>query len=385
MTKHRLIFLCIICFLNKVIFAQEVNKNGNNQPALTDYIDIYQRYIGPIRESSCQMHPSCSNFGMRVYQSYNPIKATFLTADRLLRCSHDLGNYNRLLTTHGIRMIDFPENNSIEERMLLRKNINIVLYSAIDTSSAGKFVNYLISQKYYREALLELNRLIFYNSNMHDTQFLNYLICKRALNEFEDAVYSYENSFPNHVKNNYAIINELGNINYELGNYTKAIDYFDYCLSSSDPILHEKSFLMKGLIFANQKKWKESKNMFLSLSDIQIYSYSKKSCLEILQDRERIRYKKPYLAGIYSIIPGLGYVYSGHKQTALSSIIFNGLLAYASYTSFKSENYGIAVLTGLFSFSFYIGNISGSVKSAQRYNSKKDFDTIARLKSNIYY
>ncbi|NJM14489.1 MAG: membrane protein insertion efficiency factor YidD, partial [Bacteroidales bacterium] len=90
-----------------------------HQPALTDYIDIYQKHISSIRGSSCQMYPSCSNYGMGVYNIYNPLKATFLTADRLLRCSHDPKNYNKILTHNGIRLIDLSVQNSNEEQQLL--------------------------------------------------------------------------------------------------------------------------------------------------------------------------------------------------------------------------------------------------------------------------
>ena len=66
------------------------------------------------------------------------------------------------------------------------------------------------------------------------------------------------------------------------------------------------------------------------------------------------------------MIPGLGYLYSGHKGTALTSLLVNGLLMYACYTSIQNENYGLAVLTGVISLSFYIGNISGSAKARCR-------------------
>ncbi len=218
------------------------------------------------------------------------------------------------------------------------------------------------------------------------SQYLNFLVCKRALNELEDAIFTYENSFPENIRNNLLIKNEIGNINFELGNYDKAMTLYEDCISSSsDSIIYDKSILMKGLIYAHQQKWDESKHMFLSLSDNSIFNYSKKASLSILDSRENLSYKKPFLAGMLSIVPGAGYIYTGHKQTALSSIIINGLLAYATYTSFRNENYGMAALTGLFSFSFYIGNISGSVKSAKRYNSKQDYNTINKLTSNIYY
>ncbi|MFW5700897.1 MAG: membrane protein insertion efficiency factor YidD [Cyclobacteriaceae bacterium] len=380
------LFLICFCLFNDS-HCQDQPEDTGGQPALTDYIDIYQKYISSIRGSNCQMYPSCSNFGMGAYKQHNPFTATLMTADRLLRCSHDHQNYTKILTNNGIRLVDLPGQNTYAERQLFIPKSKSVLFNALDTSYNGEFINHLISNKHYREALLEINRLIFYNPDeVNEAQYLNYLVCKRALNELEDAIFNYENSFPEAIRNNPKIKNEIGNINFDLGNYDKALKIYDECLgSSSDTIIYDKSLLMKGLTYAHQKKWNESKQMFSSISDQSMFNYSKKNCLSALSFRENISYKKPFIAGVLSVIPGLGYIYSGHKQTALSSFIINGLLAYATYTSFKNENYGMTALTGLFSFSFYVGNISGSVKSAKRYNSQQDYNTINKLKSNIYY
>lgn len=370
-----------------VSLAKELQQKEGQQPALTDYIDIYQKYISSIRGGSCQMYPSCSNFGMGAYRNYNPFYATFLTADRLLRCSHDQTNYNKILTHSGVRLVDMPVPNSKKEQELLRNRSKVVLYSALDTTDRGKFITFLISKKYYREALLELNREIFYYPDITPvSQYLNFLVCKRVLNELEDAIFSYENLFQEGIKLHPLILNEVGNLNYELGNFDNALMYYNRCISSSsDSIVRDKSILLKGLTFASQKKWVESEQEFLTLSDYSVYAYSKENCLNALHQRDAIRYKKPFVAGLLSIVPGLGYVYTGHRQTAISSVLINGLLAYASYSSYKSENYGMSALVSLFSVSFYLGNVSGSVKSAKRYNAKQDHNTVTKIKSTIYY
>ena len=91
------------------------------------------------------------------------------------------------------------------------------------------------------------------------------------------------------------------------------------------------------------------------------------------------------MAGTLAIIPGLGYLYSGHKSSAITSVIVNGLLCYALYSNIKVENYGMAALVGVFSFSFYIGNISGSIKSSKRYNEARTRKIINQIKSNVNY
>ena len=84
---------------------------------------------------------------------------------------------------------------------------------------------------------------------------------------------------------------------------------------------------------------------------------------ETINNFKILKEKNPTLSGIISIIPGAGYFYTGHKQTAVSAFVINSLLAYATFTNIKSKNYGMAILTGIFNLSFYIGNFQGSIKS----------------------
>ncbi|HSJ68281.1 MAG TPA: hypothetical protein VK921_11420, partial [Anditalea sp.] len=102
---------------------------------------------------------------------------------------------------------------------------------------------------------------------------------------------------------------------------------------------------------------------------------------KIVTELSTFKRKKRATAGIASIIPGGGYFYTGHKTTAVSSLVLNGLLAYATYTSFNTGNYGVGVLTGIFSMSFYLGNITGGIKSADRYNMAKE----SQLKRKLMY
>jgi hypothetical protein len=92
--------------------------------------------------------------------------------------------------------------------------------------------------------------------------------------------------------------------------------------------------------------------------------------------------KNPTVAGLLSVIPGLGYAYAGHKQTAISALLVNGLITYATYSNLKNENYGMAALTGVFNISFYIGNIAGSIQSAKRYNKQQKQYIIDKLTNN---
>jgi hypothetical protein len=91
--------------------------------------------------------------------------------------------------------------------------------------------------------------------------------------------------------------------------------------------------------------------------------------------------KSPFVAGVLSVIPGLGYAYTNHYQTAISSFILNGVLGFATYSSFNNDNIGLGILTGIFSAAFYIANVDGSVKSAHRYNRRQKEFIIQQLEN----
>ena len=78
--------------------------------AVHDYINIYQKYISGLKNGRCAMYPSCSNFGLLVFEKYNFFKALSLTSDRLIRCSHDKSFYD-ITYRYGIRScIDLPND-----------------------------------------------------------------------------------------------------------------------------------------------------------------------------------------------------------------------------------------------------------------------------------
>lgn len=49
-------------------------------------IKLYQITLSPLVGRGCRFHPTCSNYGLDAYRAYGPLKATWLTAWRILRC-----------------------------------------------------------------------------------------------------------------------------------------------------------------------------------------------------------------------------------------------------------------------------------------------------------
>lgn len=114
--------------------------------------------------------------------------------------------------------------------------------------------------------------------------------------------------------------------------------------------------------------------------------YNNQESIDLINELWMQKNKSKFLAEALSIIPGLGYLYAGHPKSALTSLLVNCALGYATYSSIKSENYGVAALCGFFTLSFYLGNITGAGSCAERYNLNQQKEIIAKLENiNHFY
>lgn len=354
------------------------------ESAVNEYIGIYQKYISGIRGQECPMYPSCSNFGLKVFSETNFAMAFITTSDRLLRCGHDHSNYSLTLQSNGFKYLDYPAYDAPPSELYYKGNSYHFAYSdTIKDDSTVLFVKKLINNSYYQEALLEIMRIEWETNHFQLELFINKMICLKALEEYEKALFEYENKCPVEFKLNSELLYQVALIQYKLQNYKQSIEKNLLALETcNNDYCKPKIIMLNGLLFANQLEWNGALLSYESLQEFESHKQISIINSEIVKNAFQIKYKKPYVGGILSIIPGAGYLYTGHKQTAISAFLINGLLAYATYTSFKNENYGIALLTSVFNLSFYIGNIYGAAKSATRYNDKKTKSIISKLEYN---
>jgi len=102
-------------------------------------------------------------------------------------------------------------------------------------------------------------------------------------------------------------------------------------------------------------------------------------CGKLSQDGKNLDLKSRATAGILAIIPGLGYLYDGYKQTALSSFIVNSLFIWSTVEAFQRDNKSLGAMLSVLSFGWYAGNIYGSVISAERRNIKLKNDLLLKF------
>jgi len=168
----------------------------------------------------------------------------------------------------------------------------------------------------------------------------------------------------------------------KLGNYRSAMKNYSAVLKLDEIDRHylDLSHMKLGLCLLHEEDWEDASDEFTKVNANS--SYFEKAQLfskEALQGRN-LKQKSRSLAGVLSVIPGLGYVYTGNYQTGIASFVVNSLLIWGAHNSFRKGNKAAGFVFGFFGLGFYSGNIYGSINSASNYNERKKADFLEGFK-----
>ncbi len=384
----------------------ETNVYPFHQFVTLGAIRTYQKLIAPSRGTPCLMHPHCSLYASLCFKEYNPIKAFFMTADRLHRCGHDLGNYETIVVNDFIKLIDPPYPGFVssdsnvdigkepETFRLAASNISVTPDISGESSSDKdlgeddrlfRFAESLQVAGDYHRAITEYRRLLSYfpNSRYQKEALKAIFHCYYELEKYLLAADWGKNLLRKGILDP---IDEtdlkfyIGTCYFKLGNFSLARTYLSEApLPTTEKVLEEKSLLMQGLSYAHEFNWKEAETSFAKVSVNSQFAKNAEQCRKLSQNGQRLRMKKPAVAGVLAIVPGLGYLYDGYKQTALSAFIVNGLFIWGTIEAFRRDNESLGTTLGVLGVGWYGGNIYGSVISAQRKNIKSKNDLLLQF------
>ena len=351
-------------------FKTSVNLSPNTKKSAEDYILFYQKYISALRGSECPMFPSCSNYTLQEINKYGIVKGVISGTDRLLRCGHEHSIYPITLQTNGFKLLDPVYDSTIKSLEYHSKNRYFPI-NVTEKDSAQKLVALLISESMYKEALVEIYKIRIKNADSSVDLFANEFICFNALKEYDKLLYKFE-SLPISQKNtDYRLLKQVFISHYKLGNF-QILKGIATDLVPAPPGQEMLEQDCKNIVFAAGLHSNDKASIKLQMSQENIrdpYNELKKITLN---EVTKYKPKSSSMAGLMSaVLPGAGYAYAESYITAISALVFNGLMSYASYSSFQNGNKGMGILTGLFGMAFYIGNIQGSSRQVTRINESK--------------
>ena len=386
----KILSLIIVSQFALLLFPQEkvdgevINTHYNTDTiseASTDYIKQYQKYISKHKNGKCAMYPSCSNYGLMVLDKYPIYKALPLIADRVIRCSHDAQYYDTTYEYGYKSILDYPFNDELSKKLAY----NIRIEPQVDVLQRRsyrldeQFIYHLINRKLYEPALTEIERLQV-NGVQETNLYQQKLLCYRGLQRYEDGIFEYENYFSPSLKRDAKIALQAAILYDRVENLELAEKTLADVNMKNDTTSYYRSIVYKAYLQTKRKEYVKAKESFLLADGYRSeIDFCASENIQLLTQMQRAKYKSPTLARVLSIIPGGGYLYTKHTGSAITSLVMNSLLAYATYTSIKSENYGLASICGFLSLSFYFGNINGAGRSAIRYNEKIHRDYTTRI------
>jgi len=235
-----------------------------------------------------------------------------------------------------------------------------------------KFVEYLITNKEFSDAILILNdskKSLNPNKNQRDSIHYYTAWAYYNLKSLDSSIKYFEKISPESAfyekSKFYQIFEQIYSHRYDEANKIMANfqpgDSLNQELKlfqqSSSALLQRKftSFdsLSKGFKYNNFACEKEQRDLFLKKK-------------EIIQNKK----KSPFIAGLLSgIIPGTGKFYAGLKGQAISSMIPTFLFAIAGVESYYRSGPKSApfILSASFFTLFYVGNIWGSTLSVKTF------------------
>lgn len=365
-------------------------------------IRVYQKVISPSRGSFCPMYPSCSRYGFQAFQTEDPLTAFFMTADRLHRCGHDLEVYEPIeLAGNAVRFFDpVPGKTDVKpgdsfsltgkeiytepaKNIFPRTETFLNPTQAAGTPSEERLLVFAekleLEGDYYR-AITEYQRFLFYypDSSLKTKALLGVFSCYYKAGQYLTAIHWGKDLIEQHlVVNPVELQFYIALSYYKANNFGQARQYFQAVAANGQGTYYDKSLMLKGLTYAAQFNWSEAEKAFNEVTAMSAYYDEARYCVTLSQEGRKLKLKKPVIAGLLAIIPGMGYFYDGYPQTGVSALIVNGLFFAATAEVKDNDNNGGAAMLGILSLGWYGGNIYGSVNSAERKNLKLQKDHFA--------
>lgn len=180
-----------------------------------------------------------------------------------------------------------------------------------------------------------------------------------------------------------AALLEISAAHLALGETRAALQALDDLLVfTDDGDLQDQAWLQVGWIYLDQGDFAVARQAFARVRPESRETLGIGEIEEGLERADGLPRKSPAAAGIFSLVPGGGYLYTGLKRDALVAFLVNGALAAAAWEAFDND---LPVLGGILTtvgLGFYTGNIYGGVSSAHKFNRRQEKAFVDRLRQD---
>ncbi len=350
-------------------------------------IRFYQNVLSPQSVPACNFHPTCSHFSFQAFKRYGALRGLLMTSDRLQRCNYwARGHYP--LADDKRHLFDPVENHLLwgkpkpEAQTAKSEQTEptpLGIPNSYQPEEIWRFAEYLYGMEDYRRARTEYQRFIYLSPQAVRAEEANFKIgiCQQKEGRYRSAIdhfNQWEALYPQGKLIKQAKFH-TGYSYFLLGNYERAIYIFTRLRSEVKPeAWKSKLDYMIGWAWLRKKDWQKAsltfKKMVNSPSD-QSQLSNLKEIATLTQRGESLPRRNPALAGLFSsLLPGSGRAYCRRFGDAFYSFMLIAGTAYASRYYYLHQHSTQSLIYGSMSLFFYAGDIYGSIKGANIFNSE---------------
>lgn len=264
----------------------------------------------------------------------------------------------------------------------------VLLYSGLlfsqniyDIEHSRKYSQYLFDSKQYKLASEELERVLFYDRDNDSVKFQ--LIRAYLLgHEFEMVTKRMDSLYPDPLlmPRNYAL--EYSKALLSVNSIYQARKFISQSQKLTEP---DRLYLNLNVDLLDYK-WDAAQSTFGMIKDQNISLDA--GYATIFNRINTTRYKNPGLAlALSAVVPGLGKVYTNNWKDGLFSLIFVGGTAFQAVRGYKNygKQSGFFIAYTTVAATFYLGNLYGSFKSANKYNERLRKQIHSEIRSVFNY
>jgi tetratricopeptide (TPR) repeat protein len=234
-----------------------------------------------------------------------------------------------------------------------------------DEQNTLKYARYLYQRGNYELAIPEFERLVYFNPS-RESYKLHLLNTYFQTQEYDQIKTSIDRWFTPQVDPPFSLFYLKALLRQE--NYEEA----QGILSPESRFLfpEENRSAYQLVSYGLSGQWEQSARICRE-SALPNPTASFEEYCRIVSTAAQFKEKNPYVAaGLSTLVPGLGKVYTRDYADAAVNILFIGLTAFQAYRGFTDDS--IRDLQGWIyggvALSFYLGNIYGSWRAADQYN-----------------
>ncbi|MBU0972551.1 MAG: tetratricopeptide repeat protein [Proteobacteria bacterium] len=247
------------------------------------------------------------------------------------------------------------------------------LYLAKDHETAivefKRFVHFFPGDERRQEAEFKIAMCLYRQQHYHDAaKAFNRIILQQKLTPFtRESYFLQARAFM-----------EMGNTGYAqvvLQNFLKLTEDVD----TKDKIYQELARMHIASAASLDTGTLETAQSYLALiSPGNAERFGVHRQINTLEKAQTAHQKNPVLSGIFSIIPGGGFLYCGRYKDALVSFFLNAGLMVAAYEAFDNDNTALGGVITFVETGFYTGNIHGAITAAHKYNKAQKITILNR-------